>query len=246
MGRFNRRKEAPLKIPPHIAIIMDGNGRWAKKRALPRRFGHSAGAENFRVISEYCGEIGISQLTVFAFSTENWKRPPEEVSEIMLLLKKYLKESCEKLAIKNARIRFSGDTSSLPDDIVALIEQIGEISKECTGMIVNVCVNYGGRSDILNAAKELAIKYKNGEAELDSFSEHDFSKLLYTKGLPDPDLLIRTGAEKRISNFLLWQAAYSELYFTDILWPDFGKRQLDKAILFYSQRNRRFGGVDGV
>jgi undecaprenyl diphosphate synthase len=246
MGIFNRRNRAPAKLPSHIAIIMDGNGRWAKKRGLPRSLGHSAGAERFREISEYCGEIGIQQLTVFAFSTENWKRPPEEVSEIMDLLRKYLRESCEKLAVKNARLRFLGDISPLPDDIVELMGQIGKISEKCSGIIVNVCVNYGGRSDILRAAKALAVKYKNGQVDLESFCEPDFSKLLYTEGLPDPDLLIRTGAEKRISNFLLWQAAYSELYFTDVLWPDFGKRQLDEAILFYSQRNRRFGGVGGV
>jgi len=247
MGIFNRKRkeQTAVTLPSHIAIIMDGNGRWAKKRGLPRSVGHSAGAERFRDISEYCGEIGIGQLTVFAFSTENWKRSPDEIDGIMELLRKYLKESCEKLAVKNARLRFLGDLSRLPDDIRALMEDIGKISEKCTGIIVNVCVNYGGRDDILAAAKKLAEIYKNGGTELDNVGEDAFSELLYTKGLPDPDLLIRTGAEKRISNFLLRQTAYSELYFTDILWPDFSRRRLDEACLYYSQRNRRYGAVDG-
>jgi undecaprenyl diphosphate synthase len=248
MGLVSRKKKTPeaTVLPRHIAIIMDGNGRWAKKRGLPRSFGHSAGAERFRDISEYCGELGIEQLSVFAFSTENWKRPPEEVAGIMDLLRKYLKESCEKLAVKNARLRFLGDLSLLPGDIRDLIAKISEICTNCTGIIVNVCINYGGKSDILSAAKELARRCKSGEINLEAFGEADFAKLLYTKGLPDPDLLIRTGGEKRISNFMLWQSAYSELFFTDILWPDFGRAQLDDAILYFSHRNRRFGAVDGA
>ena len=246
MALFRRNKKngtAAAVMPRHIAIIMDGNGRWAKKRGLPRSFGHSAGAETFRAISRYCDSIGVEQLTVFAFSTENWKRPQDEVEGIMDLLRKYLRDSCAQLAEENVRLRFLGDTDRLPRDIQDLIEKNRVISDACTGIIVNVCVNYGGRLDIVRAAQKLAQKVKNGEIQPEEIDEELFSESLWTRGLPDPELLIRTGAESRISNFLLWQSAYSELYFTDTLFPDFTPEKLDEAISWFAGRKRRFGGV---
>ncbi len=250
MSIFRRAKKAPLRmnaeLPRHIAIIMDGNGRWAARRGLPRKAGHAAGAEVFRKISQYCGKLGVEQLSVFAFSTENWNRPQDEVEGIMELLRKYLEESCEKLVKMNARLRFIGNLEALPGDIVDLIEHIDILAKDCTGIIVNVCINYGGRADILQAARKLAAFHAGGVLDAASVSQEDFGKLLQTDGMPDPDLLIRTGAEKRISNFMLWQAAYSELYFTDVLWPDFDEARLDEAIEHFKQRNRRYGTVGGV
>lgn len=246
MALFRRNKKkgtAAAAMPRHIAIIMDGNGRWAKKRGLPRKFGHSAGAETFRTISRYCDSIGVEQLTVFAFSTENWKRPQDEVDGIMDLLRKYLRDSCAQLAEENVRLRFLGDTDRLPRDIQDLIERNRVISDACTGIIVNVCVNYGGRLDIVRAAQKLAQKVKSGGIQPEEIDEEMFSESLWTRGLPDPELLIRTGAESRISNFLLWQSAYSELYFTDTLFPDFTPEKLDEAISWFAGRKRRFGGV---
>lgn len=246
MAIFNRNSNddnAAAAMPRHIAIIMDGNGRWARKRGLPRKLGHSAGAEAFRTISRYCDKLGVEQLTVFAFSTENWKRPDDEVEGIMNLLRKYLKDSCAQLAAENVRLRFLGDIEVLPQDIQELIEQNKTISDKCDGIIVNICVNYGGRLDIVRAAQKLAQKVKDGELEPSEITEEMLSRNLWTKGLPDPDLLIRTGAESRISNFLLWQSAYSELYFTETLFPDFSPDKLDEAIKWFSGRKRRYGGV---
>ena len=246
MAIFNRNSNddnAAAAMPRHIAIIMDGNGRWARKRGLPRKLGHSAGAEAFRTISRYCDKLGFEQLTVFAFSTENWKRPDDEVEGIMNLLRKYLKDSCAQLAAENVRLRFLGDIEVLPQDIQELIEQNKTISDKCDGIIVNICVNYGGRLDIVRAAQKLAQKVKDGELEPSEITEEMLSRNLWTKGLPDPDLLIRTGAESRISNFLLWQSAYSELYFTETLFPDFSPDKLDEAIKWFSGRKRRYGGV---
>ena len=246
MAIFNRNSsndKAAAVMPRHIAIIMDGNGRWARKKGFPRSFGHSAGAEAFKVISRYCAKIGVEQLTVFAFSTENWKRPGDEVDGIMNLLRRYLKDCIAQLAAENIRLRFLGDIDVLPADIKELIEQNRRISDKCDGIIVNVCVNYGGRLDIVSAAQKLAQKVASGELEPSEISEEMISENLWTKGLPDPDLLIRTGAESRISNFLLWQSAYSELYFTDTLFPDFSPEKLDEAIDWFSGRKRRFGGV---
>ena len=246
MALFNRNSgndTAAAVMPRHIAIIMDGNGRWARKRGFPRKFGHSAGAEAFRTISRYCDSIGIEQLTVFAFSTENWKRPEDEVEGIMNLLRKYLKDSCAQLAAENVRLRFLGDLDVLPDDIKELIEENRLISDKCDGIIVNVCVNYGGRLDIVRAAQKLAQRVKDGELEPADIDEALISENLWTRGLPDPDLLIRTGSESRISNFLLWQSAYTELYFTDTLFPDFSPQKLDEAIEWFAGRKRRFGGV---
>ena len=228
------------KLPRHIAIIMDGNGRWAKKRGLPRKAGHAAGAETFRKIATYCKDIGIEYLTVYAFSTENWKRPADEVQAIMNLLEKYLYEAIEKMERDKVKMKFFGDTTVLSPKLQSLIAKTEEISKRFKGVQVNICLNYGGRDEILRAARAYAEEYKNSGGEL---TEEKFSSLLFSGGMPDPDLIIRPSGELRLSNFLLWQAAYSEFYFTDVLWPDFSEQELDKAIAAFQGRNRRFGGV---
>lgn len=223
-------------LPRHIAIIMDGNGRWAKRRGLPRTAGHSAGAENFRTIATYCKDIGIQYLTVYAFSTENWKRPPEEVNAIMGLLDKYLHEAIERMERDRVKMKFFGDISVLSPKLRALIARTSEISSHYEGCQVNICINYGGRDEILLAAKKLA---ETGGV----FTEENLSNEMYSSGIPDPDMIIRPGGEMRVSNFLLWQAAYSEFYFTDTLWPDFGKAELNKTIASFQNRDRRFGGI---
>lgn len=223
-------------LPRHIAIIMDGNGRWAKRRGLPRTAGHSAGAENFRTIATYCKDIGIQYLTVYAFSTENWKRPPEEVNAIMGLLDKYLHEAIERMERDRVKMKFFGDVSVLSPKLRALIARTSEISSHYEGCQVNICINYGGRDEILLAAKKLA---ETGGV----FTEENLSNEMYSSGIPDPDMIIRPGGEMRVSNFLLWQAAYSEFYFTDTLWPDFGKAELNKTIASFQNRDRRFGGI---
>lgn len=224
------------KLPRHIAVIMDGNGRWAKRRGMPRTAGHSAGAENFRRIATYCRDIGIKHLTVYAFSTENWNRPKEEVNTIMQLLENYLFEAIESMERDKIKLTFYGDTAILTPKLRRLILRTDDISKSFDGFQVNVCLNYGGRDEILRAAERLA-------AEGKKFTEENFSKALYTANVPDPDLIIRPGGEKRISNFLIWQSAYSELYFSDVLWPDFTKENLNEAIADYQGRNRRYGGI---
>ncbi|MDR2356587.1 MAG: di-trans,poly-cis-decaprenylcistransferase [Oscillospiraceae bacterium] len=236
------RRESSGAVPGHIAIIMDGNGRWAKRRGLPRAAGHAAGAETFRRVATRCKDIGVGYLTVYAFSTENWKRPPEEVDAILELLDKYLREALEKMERDDVRLRVFGDTSALTDRLRALIGDTDEISRRTAGMQVNVCVNYGGRAELLRAASLYAGDLAKGEAR--ELSEESFRNYLFSAGVPDPDLVIRTGGEKRLSNFLLWQAAYAELYFTDVLWPDFDERTLDRAIADYAGRIRRYGGVD--
>lgn len=227
------------RLPVHIAAIMDGNGRWATKRMLPRTVGHKAGSETFRKISEYLNELGIKYFTVYAFSTENWKRPKEEVDAIMRLLKEYLLEAIRDMAEKNIRLTFFGDLSPLSSELKKLIAQTDEISKKCTGLCVNVCLNYGGRDEIKNAVK----KMMQDGISLEDVDESLIGKYLYSKGIPDPDLIIRPGGELRISNFLLWQCAYSEFYFTDTLWPDMDEREIDRAIISFQQRKRRFGGI---
>ncbi|MDR1217553.1 MAG: di-trans,poly-cis-decaprenylcistransferase [Oscillospiraceae bacterium] len=244
--RARAAKREPGAVPRHIAIIMDGNGRWAKKRGLPRTAGHAAGAETFRRVATYCKDIGVEYLTVYAFSTENWKRPPEEVGLILDLLDKYLREAIEKMERDDVRLRIFGDTSALSDKLRALIGDTDEISRRTGGMQVNVCVNYGGRAELLRAAELYAAERAQGGgegADGGGLTEERFSGYMFSSGVPDPDLLIRTGGEKRLSNFLLWQAAYSELYFTDALWPDFDERALDRAIADYAGRSRRYGGV---
>ena len=231
------------RLPRHVAIIMDGNGRWAKKRGLPRTAGHAAGAENFRTIATYCKEIGLEYLTVYAFSTENWKRPSDEVAAIMGLLKKYLIEAIEKMERDRVKMCFFGDLSPLPEDPRLLCEQTREISRHYDGVQVNICLNYGGRDELIRAAKAFAMDCASGRADPNHLSEGQFSGYLFSRGVPDPDLVIRPSGELRISNFLLWQSAYSEFYYTDVLWPDFSKDELHRALAAYQRRQRRFGGV---
>ena len=231
----------PGALPRHIAIIMDGNGRWAKQRGLPRTAGHAAGAETFRRVATYARDIGLEFLTVYAFSTENWKRPAEEVSTIMGLLERYLHEAIAKMERDRVKMRFFGDTTVLSPKLQELIARTAEISTRFEGCQVNICVNYGGRDEILRAARAYGAACARGEAP--ELTEEAFGNYLYSAGVPDPDLLIRPGGEMRISNFLLWQAAYAEFYFTDVLWPDFTPAELDKAIAAFQGRSRRYGGL---
>lgn len=238
----NKAEEIDLSnLPRHIGIIMDGNGRWAKKRGMPRTAGHAVGAETFRTVATYCRDIGLDYLTVYAFSTENWKRPQEEVDAIMGLLEKYLGEAIEKMEADRIRLKFFGDTSVLSPRLRALIERTDRISAGLTGFQANVCLNYGGRDEIVRAARAYAEQVRNGAPN--DLNEARFGNLLYSAGIPDPELIVRPGGELRISNFLMWQSAYSEFYFTDTLWPDFGPAEINAAIAAYQQRDRRFGGV---
>ena len=240
------KKQAPEQtgpVPEHIAIIMDGNGRWAKKRLLPRTAGHVSGAETFRRIALYCREIGVKYLTVYAFSTENWKRPAEEVGKIMSLMHDYLVEAIRDMQKNHVRICFFGDLSALSPELRALAEEAKKESEIYTDSQVNMCINYGGRDEIIRAARAWAKRCGETGEDPDSLTEQGFSELLYSGGIPDPDLLIRPGGEMRLSNFMLWQPAYAEMYYTDVLWPDFDERELDKAVEAYRQRNRRFGGI---
>ncbi len=236
---------AGAAMPRHIAIIMDGNGRWATKRGLPRTAGHKVGAETFRKIAYYCKDIGIQYLTVYAFSTENWKRSAEEVNVIMLLLNRYLHELMELMARDHFRIRFFGDLTGLPPKLEQLAHQTDDVSSALPKdyCLVNLCINYGGRDEILRAARKYAADCAAGTRKPGELDESLFSSYLDSAGLPDPELIIRPGGEFRLSNFLLWQCAYSEFYATDTLWPDFTTDEIDKAIAAYARRNRRFGGV---
>ena len=234
-------QEVNKTVPRHIAIILDGNGRWAKKRGLPRTAGHAVGAETFRRIATYCREIGVEYLTVYAFSTENWKRPGDEVTTIMKLLRNYLNEAIETMERDSIKMKVLGDVSGLSPELQALVAKTDEISKRYDGFQANICLNYGGRDEIVRAAERYAADFAAGMAG--KLDEESFGKYIYSAGIPDPDLLIRPGGEKRISNFLLWQCAYSEFYFTDVLWPDFTPEELDKAIEEFRRRDRRYGGV---
>lgn len=231
------------RLPKHIAIIMDGNGRWAKKRGLPRTAGHAAGAETFRTIATYCKDIGLDYLTVYALSTENWKRPGEEVSAIMGLLKKYLLEAIERMERDRVKMEFFGDLSRLSPELRELCENTREISKHYDGCQVNICLNYGGRDELLRGAMAYARDCVEKKADPEHLSSEQFERYLFSRGVPDPDLIIRPSGELRLSNFLLWQSAYAEFYFTDVLWPDFSKEELHRAIAAYQGRSRRFGGV---
>ena len=234
------------QLPEHIGIIMDGNGRWAKKRGLNRWDGHKEGANVFRRICSYACDIGIKSITFYAFSTENWRRPPEEVAAIMDLFRDYLGEAEDREnenIQKGMQMHFIGRRDDMPDDIVSLMETAEENSKDANRIKVNIAINYGGRLEIVDAVKKIAEKVKNGEMEPEDITEDDISANVYTAGQGDPDLIIRPSGELRLSNFLLWQSAYSELWFSDILWPDFTTDDLDKAIDDYNNRNRRFGGV---
>ena len=236
------KKTPQLPPPEHIAIIMDGNGRWAKKRGLPRTAGHAAGAETFRRIATYCRSIGVKYLTVYAFSTENWKRSREEVECIMALFEKYLHEAIDEMEQDHIRLKVLGDLSRISPELRALIERTAEISTHYDGFQANVCINYGGRDEIVHAARRFAAQCAAGEKKPEELTEEAFGGLLYTAGIPDPELIIRPSGEERVSNFLLWQSAYAEYYFTDVLWPDFDERELDRAIAAYQKRDRRFGG----
>ena len=227
----------------HVAIIMDGNGRWAKKRGLPRTAGHAAGAETFRNIATYCNTLGVKYLTVYAFSTENWKRSAEEVGAIMKLLGNYLQEGLRDMEKNRVRIRFFGDLSRLDPKLQKLCIDAQERSSRFNEVQVNFCLNYGGRDEIVRAAKAFAADVAAGKYAPDDLSEALLSKYLYSADIPDPELIIRPSGEQRTSNFLLWQSAYSEYVFMDVLWPDFGPKDLDEAIAQYHRRNRRFGGV---
>ena len=231
-------------LPKHIAIILDGNGRWAKQRGMPRTAGHAAGVDAFRTITYYCRDLGISYLTVYAFSTENWKRPKAEVSVIMKLLRKHMLEVLEKMERDGFRIGFFGDLSVIHEDIRALCEEALDRSSRLTDghrLQVNICLNYGGRDEIIRAVKAWEADESRPRGE--ELSEEVLSRYMDSRGIPDPDLLIRPGGELRLSNFLTWQSVYTEFYFTDVLWPDFTPAMLDQALLAYQRRQRRFGGV---
>ena len=230
-------------LPQHLGIIMDGNGRWAKKRGLPRSAGHTAGANNFRTITRYCSRIGIPYLTVYAFSTENWRRPAEEVGALMRLFKQYLEEALRDFMDENIRVIFIGDTSAFSPELRELIERVERESSGKTGMVLNIAMNYGGRAELVHAMRLLAEDVQAGRLSPEAIGEDAISARLYTAGQPDPDLVIRPSGEHRTSNFLLWQSAYAEYVVMDILWPDFKTSDLDRALLEYASRNRRFGGV---
>lgn len=232
----------PDNIPSHIAIIMDGNGRWAKKRSLPRKAGHKAGAEALERIITDCRELGVKHLTVYAFSTENWKRSQEEVDAIMDLLRQYLKNYFKRFIKDDVRMDVIGDITRLDQDIQEQILEIEELSKEKHGLAVHIALNYGGRDEIRRAVENLAADVERGVLKSENITEDIISSYLDTADIPDPELVIRTSGEERISNFLLWQIAYSEFYFTDTLWPDFNKNSLIEAIYYYQNRERRFGG----
>lgn len=233
-------------LPQHVAIIMDGNGRWAKGRGLKRTEGHKVGAEVFRNIAKYCSDIGIKHVTFYAFSTENWKRSKTEVSAIMTLFRKYLDEM-ERRAEENEEagynIRFIGSREGMPKDIVKLMDTVEERSKDKSNTYVNLAVNYGGRAEIVESVKTIAERVKNGTLKIEDITEDTVSAGIYTAGQPDPDLIIRPSGEYRLSNFLLWQSAYAEIYVDDVLWPDYKPEDLDRALEAYAKRNRRFGGV---
>lgn len=233
-------------LPKHVAIIMDGNGRWAKQRGLPRGEGHKQGAKVFKRICEYAADRGIRYVTFYAFSTENWRRPPEEVSGIMDLFREYLREAEEREqenVQKGLRIRYIGEREGLADDILELVDELERGSADKVRTTVNIAINYGGRNEILSACKRLAEQCARGERTPESLTEQDISDNLYTAGQPDPDLIIRPSGEFRLSNFLIWQAAYSEFIYSDILWPDYTEQDFDAALEEYAHRSRRFGGV---
>ena len=233
-----KKKTTERVLPEHIAIIMDGNGRWAKKRSLPRTAGHAAGSKKFKDIARYCNKIGLKYLTVYAFSTENWKRPKEEVDNIMKIFKEYL-EDAKNFKDENIQVQFIGDRSVLDDDIQQLMRESEEASADATGLHLNIAINYGGRDEIVNAVKKIIAS----GVTADKITEQTITDNLYTAGQPDPDFIIRPSGEYRLSNYLIWQSAYAEYWFSNILWPDFKPKDLENAIDEYNKRNRRFGGV---
>ncbi len=232
-----------MDIPQHIAIILDGNGRWAKAKGMPRNYGHAQGSKNVERICEEAYKMGVKYLTVYAFSTENWSRPKEEVDALMKLLRNYMK-TCLKTAAKNRmKVRVLGDKTKLDDDIRKRIKELEKATVDNDGLNFQIALNYGSRDEMIRAMKKMAADCKEGKLEVEDISESVFEAYLDTHDIPDPDLLIRTSGELRLSNYLLWQLAYTEFYFTDVLWPDFTKKELEKAILHYNNRDRRFGGT---
>jgi undecaprenyl diphosphate synthase len=233
----------PMNIPRHVAIIMDGNGRWAKSRALPRSAGHVAGSQNFRKIARYADKVGIKHLTLYVFSTENWSRQKQEVDALMQLFESYLKEAISDFAKDNIIVNFLGDRTLFSEKLQKLMADVEELNKGRTGMQLNLAMNYGGKAEIMRAVKSLAQDVKSGRLQPDNIDEKIFEQRLYTAGQPSVDLLIRTGGDLRISNFLLWQISYAEIIVNKKFWPDFTEKDLDVAIGEYSKRDRRFGGA---
>jgi len=231
------------KIPQHVAIIMDGNGRWAKKRGLPRNMGHKQGSSAVRKVCEAAWDLGIKYLTIYAFSTENWSRPQEEVDALMKILRNYLKDAIKESTENNMRVRIIGDKSALSEDIQQSIEELERVSASNTGLCFQIALNYGGRDELLRSVKKAVNELTAQGKDVETLTADDIQSHLDTAGIPDPDLLIRTSGEQRLSNFLLWQLAYAEFYFTDTLWPDFNRKELEKAIEYYGGRDRRFGGL---
>lgn len=229
-------------VPVHVGVIMDGNGRWAKKRGMPRKYGHREGAKTFRAITRYAKEMGIKYITFYAFSTENWQRPADEVKSIMDLFEKYLDE-VRDFVDENIRVRFIGDRSKLNPRLQEKMHRVEEDSKDFDSMTLILAINYGGRDEITHAVKEIAKSVESGQLSPEDITQELIQSRLYTGDIPDVDLIIRPSGEQRLSNFLIWQSAYAEYYFTNILWPDFSKKDLENAVLAYSERNRRFGGV---
>lgn len=232
-----------MNIPKHIAVILDGNGRWAKAKGMPRNFGHVQGSKTVEEMCEVMYNRGIEYFTVYAFSTENWKRPDDEVALLMKLLRDYMKNCVRRATKNNMCVRVIGDKTGLADDIRKSIEELEEATKDNTGLKFTIAINYGSRDEIRRAVQKIADKVANGDLKPEEITEESIEEQLDTAGLPAPDLLIRTSGEQRISNFLLWQIAYSEFYFTDVYWPDFGKEDLEKALEAYANRDRRFGKV---
>ncbi len=232
-----------MRVPEHVAIILDGNGRWAKIRFLPRKLGHAQGSKTVERIIEDAFDMGIKYLTVYAFSTENWRRPKDEVDALMKLLRDYLKTCIKRANKNNMRVRVIGDVTGLSEDLREKIEQLEEASKGNTGINFTIALNYGSRDEMIRAMKKMAGDLLAGTLKKEEITEDLFAGYLDTKGLPEPDLMIRTSGEQRLSNFMLWQLAYTEFYFTDVLWPDFNKKELKKAVEYYNGRERRFGGI---
>lgn len=232
-----------MNVPQHVAIILDGNGRWAKKRGMPRNYGHAQGAKNVEKICEEAWRMGIKYLTVYAFSTENWNRPQNEVDALMKLLRNYMKTCLKTAAQNDMKVRVIGDITRLDEDIQKRILELEEATKDNGGLNFQIAINYGSRDEMIRAMKKLSNDCMKGSVKAEDITEELFSDYLDTKGIPDPDLLIRTSGELRLSNFLLWQLAYAEFYFTDVPWPDFTKEELEKAVVQYNSRDRRYGGV---
>ena len=243
---FKRHKSVrvdKMSFPKHIAIILDGNGRWAKKRGLPRSAGHSMGAKNLENVVRYLKDTSVRYLTVYAFSTENWKRPKDEVDDLMALLEKYLRNYDELLGGEDVRLKIIGRKEGLSDTLIDLINEVEEKSKNRKQLTVSIALNYGGRQEICDAAKKIAEDVKSGKIDVSDIDENLFNDYIYTKNIPDPDLIIRPSGEERLSNFLLWQCAYSEFWFSNVCWPDFTPDKLEGAVADFQKRSRRFGGV---